>query len=319
MRVGSSTAGLVVVLAVAAACGGGGDGGGGTNPVVAIAKTGASSGDAQTAEVNSALAAPLRVLVTEDGTPKAAVTVQWSTTNGATNPTSFLTDVDGIATSTWTLGTTAGAQTAKATLAGAVGSPVTFTATATPGSAAALLKQAGDGQGQVVNTAFTTALQVRVNDAFGNAVPNAAVQWAGSGTVQPASASSNTNGSGLASVTATALGNAGAGQVQASVTGVAGNVTFNLTVGHRKASAGNIFFVSARNGTQNPAIDTLAVGQTMLWVNQAGTHTVESTGIPSFTSSGTLTLYTVIFNAAGTYQYDCGVHGAAMTGRVVVE
>lgn len=320
MRGGPSVAGLVMVLAVVVACGGGGgDGGGGPNPVVIIAKAGAPSGDAQSGTVNTALSDPLRALVTEDGAPKANVTVQWNTTNGTTNPTSSATGVDGVATTTWTLGTTAGAQTARATLAGATGSPVTFTATGIAGPAAALIKQAGDGQGQMVNTNFTSQLQVRVNDQFGNPVQGAAVQWAGSGTVAPASATTNTNAQGIASVTVNALANAGTGQVEASVVGVGGSVTFTLTVGHRKASAGNNFFVSARNGTQNPAIDTLAVTQTMLWVNQAGTHTVESTGVPSFTSSGTLTVYTVTFNTAGTYEYDCAVHGAAMTGRVVVQ
>ena len=40
---------------------------------------------------------------------------------------------DGIAASSWTLGPTAGAQSAQATVAGATGSPVTFSATATAG------------------------------------------------------------------------------------------------------------------------------------------------------------------------------------------
>jgi plastocyanin len=318
MRYGLAVAGLAGVLAAGVACGGGG-GGSGSNPVVAIAKAGAPSGDGQSGTVNAALADPLRVVVTEDGTPKAGVTVQWNTANGSVAPTSSQTDVDGIATTDWTLGTTAGPQTARALLSGATGSPVTFNATGTAGAAGALVKQAGDGQGATVNTAFATQIQVRVNDLFGNPVQGAAVQWAGTGTVQPASATTNTNAQGIASVGVSALANAGPGQVQASVTGVVGTITFNLTVGHRKVSAGNIFFVSARNGTQHPAVDTIAVTQTMLWVNQAGGHTVESTGVPSFASSGTLTVYTVTFNTAGSYEYDCAVHGAAMTGRVVVQ
>jgi len=286
---------------------------------VVIAQAAAPSGDLQSGTVNAALALPLRALVTQDGSPKPGVTVQWATTTGTMNPTSSPTDVDGIATSIWTLGTAAGAQTARATLAGATGSPLQFSATGTAGPPAALLKQAGDGQGQVVNTNFAAQLQVRVNDAFGNPVPSVAVQWAATGTVQPASASTNTNSQGIASVTVNALASAGLGQVQASTGGVAGSVKFDLTVGDRKVSAGSNFFLSGRNGTQNPAIDTLAVNQTMLWVNQGGTHTVESTGTPSFTSSGTLTVYTVTFNTAGTYEYDCALHGAAMTGRVVVQ
>jgi plastocyanin len=29
--------------------------------------------------------------------------------------------------------------------------------------------------------------------------------------------------------------------------------------------------------------------------------------------------YTVTFNTPGTYSYDCAVHGAAMSGRIVVQ
>src|ERR1051325_10687565 len=44
---------------------------------------------------------------------------------------------------------------------------------------------------------------------------------------------------------------------------------------------GNIFFKSARNGTQNPAVDTIAVGDSITWAwNAAGSHTVQSTGVP---------------------------------------
>jgi plastocyanin len=51
-------------------------------------------------------------------------------------------------------------------------------------------------------------------------------------------------------------------------------------------------------------------------------HSVQSTGSPSFTSSGILTgpgsTYQFTFTAPGTYQYDCAVHGTMMTGTIVV-
>jgi plastocyanin len=49
--------------------------------------------------------------------------------NGGTLTPGGVTDASGIATATWTLGAGGGAQTATASLAGATGSPVTFTAT----------------------------------------------------------------------------------------------------------------------------------------------------------------------------------------------
>src|SRR5439155_11363247 len=51
---------------------------------------------------------------------------------------------------------------------------------------------------------------------------------------------------------------------------------------------GNILFKSAHNGSQNPAIDTVAVGSTVTWTwTSTGTvpHSVRSQGATGFTSS----------------------------------
>ncbi len=83
--------------------------------------------------------------------------------------------------------------------------------------------------------------------------------------------------------------------------------------------AGNIF-TSVLNNSVNPAVDTIRVGGSITWQGIGGNHTVQSQGSPSFTSSGTLGTgtYVFTFNAAGTYQYDCAIHGNQMTGRIVV-
>jgi plastocyanin len=90
-------------------------------------------------------------------------------------------------------------------------------------------------------------------------------------------------------------------------------------------TVGNIFFTSGRNGSSNPAVDTVAVGATVTWTwGTTGTtpHSVQSLGSPSFTSSavqsGSGSTYQVTFAQAGTYQYDCAVHGSLMTGTIVV-
>lgn len=82
---------------------------------------------------------------------------------------------------------------------------------------------------------------------------------------------------------------------------------------------GNLFR-SQLNLTENPAVDTIRVGGTVTWQGQGGSHSTFSTGSPSFTNSGILGsgTYMFTFNAAGTYQYECGIHGSSMTGRVVV-
>ena len=89
---------------------------------------------------------------------------------------------------------------------------------------------------------------------------------------------------------------------------------------------GNIFFRSAHNGSQNPAVDTVAAGSTVTWTwNAAGSHSIQSTGqVPnifrnSVVMSGATDRYSATFQNPGTYPYNCAVHGAAMSGVIVVQ
>ena len=90
-------------------------------------------------------------------------------------------------------------------------------------------------------------------------------------------------------------------------------------------TVGNIFFRSVHNGTQNPAVDTIAAGSTITWTwNADGSHSIRSTGTPAIFRNSVVMgnagdTYSVTFNTPGTYTYDCGVHGAAMSGRIVVQ
>jgi plastocyanin len=89
------------------------------------------------------------------------------------------------------------------------------------------------------------------------------------------------------------------------------------------AVGSGVQFVSGHNGSTNPAVDTIPAGTAVTWSWRGGLpHSVQSIGSPSFASSGTKTgsgTYAVTFTTPGTYQYDCAVHGQAMTGTVVVE
>lgn len=83
-----------------------------------------------------------------------------------------------------------------------------------------------------------------------------------------------------------------------------------------------IQFVSAHDGSQNPAVTTIAVGATVTWTWSGSLrHNVQSTGTTSFASSPIMSsgTYAVQFNTPGTYHYICGVHGASMSGTVVVQ
>ena len=97
------------------------------------------------------------------------------------------------------------------------------------------------------------------------------------------------------------------------------------TSGDVAVIVGNNFMKSARNGSVNPAVDTVAVGAsvTWTWTNTGNVpHGIESLGSPVFRNSTVLTgngsTYRVTFTTAGTYQYDCLVHGTMMPGTIVV-
>jgi len=300
---------------------------GSSGPVIQKAAT--ASGDAQTATVATVLPNPLRVLVTVGGTPKQGDTVTWVAVGAVANITSpGITDASGTATATWTLGQAAGTQTATATLSGASGSPVTFTATATPGPATAFSRVSGDAQQAVIGTSLKNPVVVKAADQYGNGRSGVTVNWqatTGGGTVMPPS--DTTDASGNAQATLTLDGMASNSVTATSSTLTPPNVVFHETGLPIPTTAAvtvgpGISFKSARNSTSNPAVDTIAVNGTVTWTWAAGSisHSVQSTGSPSFTSSATQTSgsYSFTFTATGTYQYDCVVHGTGMTGTIVV-
>ena len=103
--------------------------GGGTEPEALILSL-VSGGD-QTATEGQAVSDDLVVRVTQGGNGVAGTTVSWTVTagGGSVNPTSSSTDNAGMASTTWTLGPAAGANSVDATASGATGSPATFAAT----------------------------------------------------------------------------------------------------------------------------------------------------------------------------------------------
>jgi len=294
-----------------------------------IQKATTASGDNQTGTVGAALPAPLRVVVTLDGAPQQGMNVTWAAmgTGASVSPATSTTGTDGAATASWTLGRTAGAQSATASLPGATGSPVSFTASATAGPATQLSISSGDNQSSTPNSTLADPLKVEVDDQFGNGVQGVAVAWqvaSGAASVQPTS--SVTDAGGLAQAGVTLGGEVGPVTITATGVGLTGSpVTFHATVASVPTTVavevGDNFFKSSRNGSSNPAVDTVAVGGSVTWTwSGSNSHSVRSTGSPSFTSSAIMTSgsYSFTFNTAGTYTYDCAVHGASMTGTVVV-
>ncbi|MFL5402252.1 MAG: plastocyanin/azurin family copper-binding protein [Gemmatimonadales bacterium] len=313
----------MTIALLALGCGGGSDAG--TPPsTTAIAKTTTNSGDAQSGTVGEPLVNPLQVLVTDNGTASSGVTVSWSagTGGGSLDPASGVTDGNGIASTFWTLGTTAGAQTAQAALTGAAGSPVSFTATAAAGPAAALEKAAGDGQTGTINAQLASPVQAKVQDQFGNGVGGVAVTWAAVGaTVSAGSVPSDA--AGISQVQVTLGGTAGQITITADA-GAIGAQTFTAT-----ATAVAPATISVVNNAFSPSAITISAHTTVTWTwgtASFGHNIVPDNGTTPATSGALANSphsYQFTFDTPGTYRYYCANHGGpgglGMSGTVTVQ
>jgi len=313
---------FLALTSIISGCGGGGGGGGGTPPpTTAIAKT---SGDAQAGTVGQPLSQPLQVAVTEGGSPSVGETVTWSVTagGGSLDPTSGPTDADGVATTTWTLGTTAGNQTARAALTGAAGSPVSFTASAVAGPATTLLKAGGDNQSAQVNSMLPVQIQAKVADQFGNGVSGVAVDWAATNATV-SSATVPTNGSGVSPVSVTLGPSEGAVTITATSGTLGGSpVTFNATATAISTT------ISVINNSFSPSTLTVPAGTTVTWswAASARQHNVVPDETEPVTSGGFVDgphTYQYTFNNPGTFRYFCANHGGkngiGMSGIITVQ
>jgi plastocyanin len=119
------------LLLIGAACG---DDDGGPSDTLDIEKPTLQSGDQQTGPAGEPLGEPLRVLITRTGEPVEGVDVEWSVGQGGSLSDELVSDAEGIASVVWTLGPDVGEQEATASVEDADGSPLTYTALATPGS-----------------------------------------------------------------------------------------------------------------------------------------------------------------------------------------
>ena len=159
------------------------------------------SGDGQLGPAGEPLPEPL-VLHVHDrlGNPAIGVPVEFQIIEGGGSPTpaQTQTDVQGRASTTWTLGALAGeAQAIRGFLSFSVGQGVNFAATAVPGLPAEIVVVSGDGVAAPRLSTLWDPLVVRVEDRFQNPVTGVTVQFvviAGSGSVQPSSPSTDVGG-----------------------------------------------------------------------------------------------------------------------------
>ncbi len=196
-----------------------------------------NAGNNQTATVASAVAAAPSVVVRDvHNNVVANVSVTFAVASGGGSITGGIvaTDANGIATvGSWTLGTTAGANSLSATFTGLAGSPAAIAATGTAGAVTQIAVNAAESQVGTAGAAVATQPSVILRDVYNNRVPGAGVNFAiatGGGATTGGSATTDANG--IATVGSWTLGAAlSTNTLTASPAGLPGSsVTFSAYI-----------------------------------------------------------------------------------------
>jgi adhesin/invasin len=177
-----------------------------------------------------------------NGNPVIGATINFGAGGGGTaSPASATTDVNGLASTTLTLGQAVGAYAFTATVSGTPAVTTRVAATATAAAAAALGILGGNNQADTVLATLAQSLAVKVTDGFGNPVPQQAVEFVvqsgqaslvgAPGTAPQPLVRTTTDNNGVAQVGLVAGIIAGAVTVRASVPQTSiPSVTFAATV-----------------------------------------------------------------------------------------
>ena len=205
----------------------------------------ATPGSEQSAVVATAVATAPAVLVRDkDGNPLGGIPVTFKVTGGggSLNGANPVTGADGVAAvGGWTLGQKVGINTIAATLSGldVSGSPVVFTATATPGPVNAGKSQVSAAPATITASGGSSrsTITVTARDAFDNSIPGLAVTLSATGTgntlTQPANPTGS-DGSTTGLLSATAPGDR---VVSAAIAGAAVTQTATIAVSTGAPSA----------------------------------------------------------------------------------
>jgi hypothetical protein len=233
--------------------------------VNAVATTlGASGGGGQNGLVASALPTPISVIVTDaSGNAVPGVTISWNATagGGSVSPATSVTSALGIASATWTMGPTAGTESATATGAGLAGSPVTFAATAIA-SAATKLVVVAQPSSATAGVPITPPIIVQARDATNNLVTTFNGSVALSMGTNPGGATIGgttavTAVAGVATFSGLTLNRTGTGfTLVASAGGLASDITTAFTV-----SNGAPAILSIADGNNQTSLATRALSK----------------------------------------------------------
>jgi alpha-tubulin suppressor-like RCC1 family protein len=253
------------------------------------------SGGSQVARPSTALSAPVVVrLVGLNGQNLAGVTVTFAASGGGSPlPASVVTDADGTARTSWTLGAALGLQQLTVT-AGTAGA-LTVSATAAQDR---ITLVSGGGQSARINTALADSIVVKVVDPSGAAVPNVEVTFTTAAPL-PSPNTAKTDAQGLAKTRWTMDGTAGVDTLTATATGVDG-----LKVVARALKADSVFLSAGGSqtglvGAALPQEVVVEVRDRLSQVVIPGIAVTFTPNVAGTANDGTVSAATVITDAAG--------------------
>jgi len=225
-------------------------------------------GDTQIGTVSATLPGVVRVkLVDRLGAGVAGKTVNFtiSAGGGTLSSASAVTEADGTAGVTWTLGGTLGAQSVTATFTGPAPATAVFTATAVNTALGVASPARGGEQAVIVGAPVTTAPAIVVRNLAGAPVAGLPVTFAaaaGNGTVTGATTVTDANG--VAAVGSWTLGSVGPNRLTATVNTAGYNnnpvvfTDYGCQGGGGTGYAITLCFTSTMTPTQRAAFETAA-------------------------------------------------------------
>jgi hypothetical protein len=287
--------------------------------------------------------APFAVFVRDhNDAPVSGVIVTWSATDGSLSSATSVTDANGIAEVTFTLGPTATSDLrVTADVSGLIGSPIRFQARSTPGNPTGIIAIAGNEQFGLVQQKTIAPYVAGVTDAYGNFVEGVNVAWrveTGGGSVDPpGSVTIRSGGSsppvasavhtlgpveGVESVSATATDVIGSPQVTFSATAVTASVSFIF----RSSFDYYCWYYGICAPVFSPDAVEIPAGRTVIWVWHGDECDLVFEDDPTQPTSSPLRrtgVHARTFEHPGIYRFRCTLFSESFTegtvGQVTVQ
>jgi len=273
------------------------------------------------------------------GNPVAGVTITFAATSGGAgvgvNPALVLTDANGRASTTITLGQLAGTNRFTATASGILAPNVavlTVDVVGTPAAAFALNTVSGNNQTSTVSTPLPQPLIVEVRDQFNNLKPGVPVTFTvtsggGLGAMVNPTGAQNTDANGQVQVTATL----GSGPVNYTFTASSPNLVSQIFTATGVFVAGSITQISGNGQIVNPDLDLITPltvrvttgpngtgtpipGAPVTWSVTTGGGKVNGSTTPVVTftnSNGDASVIGTVGSATGANTFTASVQGAS--------